>query len=941
MTTPTSAATATTTPPSSAIPTATTRACIKHLPPSFDETKLKTHLQQSGPQPTLQITDCKILKTKDGRSRKIAFVGFQTAEQAERAVSYFDRSFAGTARLSVSLAFSKKKGPPAASTSADGTAEFRPWSKHSVGSSRYAKLHQQQQQEEEQESTLGKKNGKLDGEAVSSNTNAESEEINRKRDEFLSAMGLSATSKQGGKDAKGVSKSKFWANDDAIAEPGTTAVAEQKQTKSNNPQDDIANKSDSNDSDSSSSVCSSDSDSDDDVAKNADKKKGGNESKITSDLDFLKSKQVKADILTDDDGSDDDSSSSSSSDSDSSSSGGSDDDEDDVNESKSKGRQNIQPLAGTLAVVESSSTNIENKEATYNQASNNINTTTLADRLFVRNLPFTTTEEDLFETFSHFGHISSVHIPVDDSKRNKGYAFITYTQPNDAKLAMDTMDGEDFQGRLIHILPARPSAEQTKADAMENDPNLTYKERQALARQKEAEKSNKGWSASFLRGDAVVDNISDRLGVSKGDVLNVKDGISSGNAAVRLALGETHIISENIAFFENHGVDVTALESKSTNTKGGKNGGGGAAAAKRSKTMILVKNLPYDTSLEDLTKVFYGIGGDVPQKILLPPSKTAALVEYGHATDARRAFRRLAYRKFKHVPLYLEWAPMKAAGQKQEESPTKEEGDATKEDRKQDSSDIVVKKQGLADEDPSTETAENGVSQTVYVKNLNFSTSEDQLKKAFTKAGFDPRAVKIPTKAAPIKKNKASSTTDSSNSMVKLGFGFVEFSSEEEALKAMKSLQGKIVDGHALEIKLSTKSLSSSKVPPPTDKTSKNTKIMVRNVPFEATRTELLQLFGSFGQLKKVRLPKKFDGSHRGFAFCEFVTSKEAQNAMTTLSRTHLYGRHLVLEWASAADDEGNGKVDVDTIREKAKRDVISAGLGGAAGGKKRKHLKF
>lgn len=35
-------------------------------------------------------------------------------------------------------------------------------------------------------------------------------------------------------------------------------------------------------------------------------------------------------------------------------------------------------------------------------------------------------------------------------------------------------------------------------------------------------------------------------------------------------------------------------------------------------------------------------------------------------------------------------------------------------------------------------------------------------------------------------------------------------------------------------------------------------------------------------------------GSHRGFAFVEFVTKQEAQNALQALSSTHLYGRHLV-----------------------------------------------
>ena len=48
------------------------------------------------------------------------------------------------------------------------------------------------------------------------------------------------------------------------------------------------------------------------------------------------------------------------------------------------------------------------------------------------------------------------------------------------------------------------------------------------------------------------------------------------------------------------------------------------------------------------------------------------------------------------------------------------------------------------------------------------------------------------------------------------------------------------------------------------------------------------------GQIKSLRLPKKFDGSHRGFAFIDFLTRQEADNAFEALHSTHLYGRHLV-----------------------------------------------
>ncbi|KAL7471201.1 hypothetical protein ACHAXS_011465 [Conticribra weissflogii] len=886
----------------------TTRVCFKNLPPSFDENKLKKHLQSSSKDPLI-LTDCKILKTKDGRSRKIAFVGFKNPEMAQNAVSYFDKSFALTSRLSVSLAFSKKEGPPP-------TSEYRPWSKHSVGSSKHQKLIEKQQ---------GDPSSGGDGEKLTSNLgndinnqhehteSKESEEIRRKKEEFLSAMGISVPSDHQGQGKESVvSKSKFWANDDAIELPGNEATSEKEKDKKGD-----FGEQDGDESEGGQSNLDSDSSSDDDANKSSDEKRI-DKKEISSDLDFLKSKQVKADILTDDDDDDakqkrDDNSSSSDDSDDSSSSGDESGPEEKEKREKSEAENSMQDA--TIVDTTNKATDYDNS-GTTNQP--NI---TLVDRLFVRNLPFTTTEEELFEEFSQFGHITAVHIPVDDTKRNKGYAFISFESKHDAKRAMDELDGQDFQGRLIHILPAKPSNDQAN-DADIDTSNMTYKERQALARKKEAEAATKSWSASFLRGDAVVDNLSDRLGVAKGDVLNVKDGISSGNAAVRLALGETHIISENIAFFFFFFVDVKALESSRAD-KG----------LNRSKTMILVKNLPYDTSLEDLTKVFHGIGGDVPQRILLPPSKTAALVEYGHATDARRAFRRLAYKKFKHVPLYLEWAPMMSSEKRA--SPEKESNNSAQEEVK---GDFVVKKDLMDVEDPSTEAVETGASQSIYVKNLNFATGEEQLKQAFEKAGFHPRAVRIPKKLAPTKKG-SSHNGEGETKQLSMGFGFVEFPSEEEAIKAMKSFQGKLIDGHALEIKLSSKNLTPSDVVPTPSEDKSSTKIMVRNVPFEATRSELLKLFGSFGQLKKVRLPKKFDGGHRGFAFCEFLTRKEAENAMATLSRTHLYGRHLVLEWASKEGDE-DGKIDVNVVREKAKRDAIRAGLGGS-GGNKKKVKKF
>ena len=96
-------------------------------------------------------------------------------------------------------------------------------------------------------------------------------------------------------------------------------------------------------------------------------------------------------------------------------------------------------------------------------------------------------------------------------------------------------------------------------------------------------------------------------------------------------------------------------------------------------------------------------------------------------------------------------------------------------------------------------------------------------------------------------------------------------------------------------------------------------KMLVKNVPFEATKKDIRELFGAHGQLKSVRVPKQVHGRTRGFAFVEFVSRREAENAMAALRHTHLLGRHLVLEWAGDAE----GTAGVDELREKTRHAYV------------------
>lgn len=76
-----------------------------------------------------------------------------------------------------------------------------------------------------------------------------------------------------------------------------------------------------------------------------------------------------------------------------------------------------------------------------------------------------------------------------------------------------------------------------------------------------------------------------------------------------------------------------------------------------------------------------------------------------------------------------------------------------------------------------------------------------------------------------------------------------------------------------------------------------SSKLIVRNLAFQATKNDVRELFKHFGSIKNIRLPKKMNGQHRGFGFIEYDTAQEAALAKQALSSSHLYGRKLVIEY--------------------------------------------
>lgn len=409
----------------------------------------------------------------------------------------------------------------------------------------------------------------------------------------------------------------------------------------------------------------------------------------------------------------------------------------------------------------------------------------------------------------------------------------------------------------------------------------------------------------MVQSDAVASSIADRMNIPKASILNPE---SSDNAAVKLALAETHIIQETKAYLESQGVDLSSFSSRA-----------------RSPTVILVKNIPYGTTTDQIREMFEPHG--TLTRVLVPPAGTMAVVDFALADEAAKAFRAVAYRRLGNSIVYLEKGPM---GMFTDTLVAHTQSPPT--------SSHVIK---IAEQETDTGQAEEEPSlaagSTLFVKNLAFSTSTERLTQMFRHLPSFSFA-RVQTKPDPKRPE---------GGRLSMGYGFVGFTDVEGARKAMMSMQSFVLDGHALHVKFAGRGAEEeAKDKGALLSKSRTTKMIVKNVPFEATRKDLRELFGyvflqlclplayllslvrSHGQLKSVRLPKKFDSRSRGFGFLEFVSRHEAENAYSALRHTHLLGRHLVLEWAEEAEQ------DLDVLRKKA---GVGFGAGKEMPGRKRK----
>ncbi|CAE6446337.1 unnamed protein product, partial [Rhizoctonia solani] len=780
------------------------RLIIKNLPAYVDDSQLRKHFTQSsalkpGQASTsvpLNLTDVRLARRPDGKSRRFAFLGYKTNEEAIAAKKYFDRTYIGGSRISVEVVDSTKLQEP---------------------NKKRARVSKQEDRLSELDNASSYERAKaadIQAPIITKPSKAQ--------DDFMEAF----TNRN---------KGPSWLDSGAGTVVTSKVVSKQLALQTTSLEEQQPDNEDSEAVDGASSA-------------------------PISDLDWMRTR-MKKNL------------------------------DDDLPVEKAFYQDSSDGEAEAERIT-SANTADTSSESLRNTPS--LETT----RLFLRNLAYVCTEDEIRAEFSRFGTIEQVHIPLSSERKSKGLAYVSFTDIDSAQQALKAMDHALFQGRLLHVMPAVTRAGKEEADSrsLSMDKKAGLKKERATKR-KENAGQDFNWGMLYMNSDAVLSSVADRLNISKADVLNPE----ASNASVRMALAETKVIEETKSFFEQQGVSFESFKSRA-----------------KSDTIILVKNIPYGTTADTLREIFSPFG-DL-SRILLPPSGTIGVVEFIHAVDASKAFKAVAYRRIKDSIIYLERGP---AGM------FKQLPNSGSPDPKHPSVASAVEPVSVSD--AVADDSEIPPGATLFVKNLAFATTEEVLNTAFRSLpGF--AFARIQTKPDPKRPG----------ARLSMGFGFVGFRSVESAQRALSGMQGAIVDGHALQVKFAKRGeVDHQGSATASVGATKTTKVIVKNLPFEATKKDVRELFSAYGQLKSVRVPRKFNSQTRGFAFLDFISRREAENAFTALQHTHLLGRHLVLQWAE------DGATDIEQLRQtiktgwgdgtnipgrKRKIDMLLDGTDGASG---------
>eukprot|EP00171_Calliarthron_tuberculosum_P017204 IDg17204t1 len=173
--------------------------------------------------------------------------------------------------------------------------------------------------------------------------------------------------------------------------------------------------------------------------------------------------------------------------------------------------------------------------------------------------------------------------------------------------------------------------------------------------------------------------------------------------------------------------------------------------------------------------------------------------------------------------------------------------------------------------DPSARKSGAG---NIFVKNLDESVDNNALYNAFSEYGN-------------ILSYKVAMTDAGKN----LGYGFVHFESEEDAVGAIKSANGSMLAGRPIQV---GRFLNKRERQEAGQSTRKFTNIYVKNLDDSLCQEDRVSdLFSAYGDITSMHVPSDTKGNPRGFAFVNFANSEMAQRCVAEMNGKEIEGKIL------------------------------------------------
>jgi len=355
--------------------------------------------------------------------------------------------------------------------------------------------------------------------------------------------------------------------------------------------------------------------------------------------------------------------------------------------------------------------------------------------LYVGDLISDVTEALLFEVFNAVGPVASVRVCRDAAtRRSLGYAYVNFHRVEDAERALDTMNFKPIRNRPCRIMWSH------------RDPSLR----------------KSGLGNIFVKNlHPSIDNkqLYDTFSMF-GNILSVK--VSTNASRESLGYGFVHYESAESAqdavarvdgkVIAGQKVIVTPFRSKKER---------GVEETAGIYTNVYVKNLPEDSTEEELTALFSAHGPITSSKLAMSPEgkpKGFGFINFRTPEEATAAVNALNGHDFKGKELFV----ARAQKRDEREKELRERFEVLKIERQK-------KYEGV----------------NLYVKNLGDEITEDRLKQEFAPFGT---VTSCKIMVDPAGKSR--------------GFGFVCFASPEEATKAVAEMTNRMLDGKPLYVSL-------------------------------------------------------------------------------------------------------------------------------------------